>query len=304
MEEALPPAAVVILVTGAGGAFAKVLTESGVGTALSETLASTGLPILVLGFVLSLLLRASQGSATVAILTTAGLLAESVAGGDYTTVQVALISLAVAFGALGLSHVNDSGFWVVTRFLGLSVADGLRSWRCSRRSSAPPASCSSACSGQSPARSREARNGRSAGRCWMRPSRACRRAERTATTSWRSTSATPTKSGGRIDAADVHSISLDDIRLGGPQQVAAKLRQVTAGAFVVVNCTDYADLEIVVLGLLEVEDEGKSFLFRTGPSFVRALAGIEPKEPLQTKDIWPDGHPGGHGLVVVGSHVG
>ncbi|MDP9432417.1 MAG: hypothetical protein M3P91_06835, partial [Actinomycetota bacterium] len=79
---------------------------------------------------------------------------------------------------------------------------------------------------------------------------------RTATTSWRSTSATPTKSGGRIDAADVHSISLDDIRLGGPQQVAAKLRQVTAGAFVVVNCTDYADLEIVALGLLEVEDEG------------------------------------------------
>ncbi len=128
MEEALPPAAVVILVTGAGGTFAKVLTESGVGTALSETLASTGLPILVLGFVLSLLLRASQGSATVAILTTAGLLAESVAGGDYTTVQVALISLAVAFGALKLSHVNDSGFWVVTRYLGLSVADGLRSW--------------------------------------------------------------------------------------------------------------------------------------------------------------------------------
>ena len=128
MEAALPPVAIVILVTGAGGVFAKVLTESGVGAALASTLAATGLPILVLGFVLSLVLRASQGSATVAILTTGGLIAPAILGSDYSVIQVALIALAVAFGALGLSHVNDSGFWVVTRYLGLSVADGLRSW--------------------------------------------------------------------------------------------------------------------------------------------------------------------------------
>jgi len=128
LEAALPPAAIVILVTGAGGAFAKVLTESGIGTALADALTATGLPILLLAFLISLVLRVSQGSATVAILTTAGLIAESVAASDYSVVQVALITLAVAFGALGLSHVNDSGFWVVTRYLGLSVADGLRSW--------------------------------------------------------------------------------------------------------------------------------------------------------------------------------
>ncbi|MCY7324747.1 MAG: GntP family transporter [Microbacteriaceae bacterium] len=128
MEAALPPVAIVILVTGAGGVFAKVLTESGVGAALASTLAATGLPILVLGFVLSLVLRASQGSATVAILTTGGLIAPAILASDYSAIQVALIALAVAFGALGLSHVNDSGFWVVTRYLGLSVADGLRSW--------------------------------------------------------------------------------------------------------------------------------------------------------------------------------
>ncbi|MBH0131211.1 GntP family transporter [Salinibacterium sp. NK8237] len=128
MEAALPPAAIVILVTGAGGAFARVLTESGVGTALAETMTATGLPILLLGFLISLTLRASQGSATVAILTTGGLLAATVAATDYSPVQIALITLAIAFGALGLSHVNDSGFWVVTRYLGLSVADGLRSW--------------------------------------------------------------------------------------------------------------------------------------------------------------------------------
>ena len=127
-ESALGPAAVVILVTGAGGAFAKILTESGIGTALSESLLATGLPLLVLAFLVSLALRAAQGSATVAILTTAGLLAASITEGGYSTVQVALLALAIAFGALGLSHVNDSGFWVVTRYLGLSVRDGLRSW--------------------------------------------------------------------------------------------------------------------------------------------------------------------------------
>ncbi|GAA1677619.1 GntP family transporter [Microbacterium lacus] len=127
-ESALPPAAIVILVTGAGGAFARILTESGIGKALADTLLSTGLPIIVLAFLVSLSLRAAQGSATVAILTTAGLLSEAVLSGGYSPIQVVVITLAIAFGALGLSHVNDSGFWVVTRYLGLSVADGLRSW--------------------------------------------------------------------------------------------------------------------------------------------------------------------------------
>ncbi len=128
LESALPPTAMIVLVTGAGGAFARILTESGIGSALADTLLATGLPILVLGFVVSLALRAAQGSATVAILTTAGLLADAVATGGYSTMQIVAITLAVAFGSLGLSHVNDSGFWVVTRYLGLNVADGLRTW--------------------------------------------------------------------------------------------------------------------------------------------------------------------------------
>lgn len=128
MESALPPAATVILVTGAGGVFAKVLTSTGIGAALSGTIASAGLPLLLAAFLISLALRAAQGSATVAILTTCGLLAEAVASGGYSVVQVALIAVAIGFGGLGLSHVNDSGFWIVTRYLGLSVADGLRSW--------------------------------------------------------------------------------------------------------------------------------------------------------------------------------
>jgi uncharacterized protein YgbK (DUF1537 family) len=112
------------------------------------------------------------------------------------------------------------------------------------------------------------------------------------------------KSDGTITADEVHSISLDDIRVGGPTRVTEILNGVTGGAFVVVNATDYADLEIVVLGLLAVQEQGRSFGYRSGPSFVRALAGLEPQAPLAVQQIWPAGDPGGHGLVVVGSHVG
>lgn len=128
MDSALAPTAIVILVTGAGGVFGKVLTVSGIGTALAESLQAAGLPLILMAFILAAILRASQGSATVAIITTAGLLAASVADGGYSPVQTALVLVAIGFGALGLSHVNDSGFWIVTRYLGLSVADGLRTW--------------------------------------------------------------------------------------------------------------------------------------------------------------------------------
>ena len=123
---AIPTSASVILVAGAGGAFGKVLVESGVGKALAVTLETLHLPLVPAAFILSLALRASQGSATVAILTTSGLLTQAVT--DVNDMQRVLITLAACFGGLGLSHVNDAGFWVVTRYLGLSVADGLRTW--------------------------------------------------------------------------------------------------------------------------------------------------------------------------------
>lgn len=126
MGGALPTAAVVILVTGAGGVFGKVLVESGVGKALADVLTTIGLPLIPAAFIISLALRASQGSATVAILTTGGLLSEAVSG--LNQLQLVLVTLATCFGGLGLSHVNDSGFWIVTKYLGLSVVDGLKTW--------------------------------------------------------------------------------------------------------------------------------------------------------------------------------
>jgi len=126
MGDALPTAAMVIMVTGAGGVFGKVLVESGIGKALADTLTDIHLPLVPAAYLLSLALRASQGSATVAILTTCGLLSEAVTG--LNQLELVLVTLAACFGGLGLSHVNDSGFWIVTKYLGLSVADGLRTW--------------------------------------------------------------------------------------------------------------------------------------------------------------------------------
>jgi uncharacterized protein YgbK (DUF1537 family) len=95
---------------------------------------------------------------------------------------------------------------------------------------------------------------------------------------------------------ETSSLSLDDIRAG---RTAERLEH--AGGWIVVNAEGYEDLDAVVEG---VRASGRRFVYRTGPSFVRALAGIEPIEPLTAADIWPDGRPEGHGLVVVGSHVG
>lgn len=128
MDHALAPAAIVVFVTGAGGVFAKVLTETGIGTAVSGSLASLGIPLLLLAFFLAAILRAAQGSATVSAITTAGLLATAISAGQYSTVEIALLNLAIGCGAITLSHINDSGFWIVTRYLGLSVADGLKTW--------------------------------------------------------------------------------------------------------------------------------------------------------------------------------
>lgn len=128
MDHALAPAAIVVFVTGAGGVFARVLTETGIGAAVSGTMSSLGIPLLLLAFFLAAILRAAQGSATVSAITTAGLLATGISAGGYSTVEIALLNLAIGCGAITLSHINDSGFWIVTRFLGLSVADGLKTW--------------------------------------------------------------------------------------------------------------------------------------------------------------------------------
>jgi len=128
LGSAIPGVAMVILVTGAGGAFARILVSTGIGGALADALQSTGLPLLLMAFFVTLLLRAAQGPTTVALMTTAGIIAPLVMEASLSASQLALLGLAMGAGGMALSHVNDPGFWIVTRMLGLSVADGLRTW--------------------------------------------------------------------------------------------------------------------------------------------------------------------------------
>jgi uncharacterized protein YgbK (DUF1537 family) len=111
------------------------------------------------------------------------------------------------------------------------------------------------------------------------------------------------KSGGRISPESVCSISIDDIRGGGPAQVAELLRSVSDGRVVVVNAAGYRDLDVVVLGLLDAETAGKRFVYRTGASFVRARAGIAARPLLSREEIVGPAPAPLAGLVVVGSHV-
>ncbi|XKK40874.1 GntP family permease [Nocardiopsis sp. ARC36] len=126
---ALGPVCAIILITGAGGMFGMVLRTSGIGDALAGSLEATGLPVIVAAFVIALALRVAQGSATVAITTAAGLIAPAVqAAPGLTSIDLALIVIAIASGATALSHVNDSGFWLVGRFLGMDVKTTLKTW--------------------------------------------------------------------------------------------------------------------------------------------------------------------------------
>ncbi|WP_370890492.1 GntP family permease [Janibacter sp. GXQ6167] len=128
-NDALAPVCAIILVTGAGGMFGSVLRASGIGQALASSLEDTGLPIIVAAFVVATALRVAQGSATVALTTTAGLMAPAIAAtSGLTELDLALIVIAIAAGSTVLSHVNDSGFWLVGRFLGMDEKTTLKTW--------------------------------------------------------------------------------------------------------------------------------------------------------------------------------
>ncbi|MCF3144175.1 GntP family permease [Streptomyces platensis] len=124
----LKPVGNIILVVGAGGIFGAVLKGSGVATALSDTFHHVGLPVLVLAYLLSLVLRVAQGSATVAIVTTAGIVVPLVEGQGMSQAHLALIIMAISAGSIFASHVNDGGFWMVSKYFGISERDTLKSW--------------------------------------------------------------------------------------------------------------------------------------------------------------------------------
>lgn len=128
LNDSLGPICAIILITGAGGMFGGVLRYSGIGAALENSLADLGLPLVVSAFVIATILRVAQGSATVALTTTAGLISAAVASADLSSLQIVPLVLAIAAGATVLSHVNDSGFWLVSKFFGMDVKTTLKTW--------------------------------------------------------------------------------------------------------------------------------------------------------------------------------
>lgn len=122
------PIGLVILVTGAGGVFKQILIESGIGNLLATTMAKSSLPLIVLAFIIAGLVRVSQGSATVSMITAAGVIAPILEVVEVNAPGRALLVISIASGATILSHVNDSGFWLVGRYFGLEVKDTFRSW--------------------------------------------------------------------------------------------------------------------------------------------------------------------------------
>jgi len=127
-NKALGPAGIIILVTGAGGVFKQVLVDSGVGKSLAELMTTMPVSPLVLAYLLAVIIRITQGSATVAMITSAGMIAPILEIAGTSDVYNALVVISIASGATILSHVNDSGFWLIGKYLGMTEKQTLRSW--------------------------------------------------------------------------------------------------------------------------------------------------------------------------------
>ncbi len=127
-NKALGPAGLIILVTGAGGVFKQILVDSGAGAALAEMVSDKNIPPLILAYILAVIIRLTQGSATVAMITAASMVAPIIQVLGTGDIGKALVVLAIAAGATIFSHVNDSGFWLVSKYLNMSEKQTLQSW--------------------------------------------------------------------------------------------------------------------------------------------------------------------------------
>lgn len=129
VDSALGPVCSIILITGAGGMFGGVLRASGIGDAIASSLEQAGMPVIAAGFIIAAAIRVAQGSATVALTTAAAIVQPLVLdNADFNAVQVAAIVIALAAGSVFAGHVNDSGFWLVSRFFELDTKTTLKTW--------------------------------------------------------------------------------------------------------------------------------------------------------------------------------
>jgi len=125
IEKSLSSAGVIILITGAGGSLGNILRVSGVGTYIADIAVSLSIPSVILPFLISTILRFAQGSGTVAMITSASIISPMM---PILHINPITAALACSVGSMFFSYFNDSYFWVVTRFTGLNVKEGIRAW--------------------------------------------------------------------------------------------------------------------------------------------------------------------------------
>ncbi|WP_143960861.1 GntP family permease [Litoribacter populi] len=127
-NRSLQPVGLIILVTGAGGAFKEILTETEAGLMIADFLMAKGMSAIFFAYLAAVAIRLLQGSSTVAMITSAGMSAAVLAGTELSPVQLAATVIAIAAGASIYSHVNDSGFWLVSKYFGMTEKQTLKSW--------------------------------------------------------------------------------------------------------------------------------------------------------------------------------
>lgn len=123
---AFGPIAGVILIVGAGGGFKETLVDTGVADVVGQWVQDAPVSPLVAGWLVAVFIRLATGSATVATVTAAGIMAPVVT--DMGSVEVALMVLAIGAGSVFFSHVNDAGFWLVKEYFGMTVPQTLKTW--------------------------------------------------------------------------------------------------------------------------------------------------------------------------------
>ncbi|MFD9411171.1 gluconate:H+ symporter [Streptomyces sp. NPDC059989] len=126
VEKSLAPIAGILLIVGAGGGFKQTLIDAGVGQMILDLSKNWAIPTLLLAWLIAVAIRLATGSATVATISAAGLVAPLAAG--MSTTETALLVLAIGAGSLFFSHVNDAGFWLVKEYFGMTVGQTLKTW--------------------------------------------------------------------------------------------------------------------------------------------------------------------------------
>ncbi len=124
--ESLAPMGALLCIMGGGGAFKQVIVDSGVGAYLGKLLITSAISPLLVVYIVAVVMRVAQGSATVAIITAAGIVAPIVKGIPGYSPEI--LVLALCCGGTAFSHVNDSGFWMVNQYFGMTVPQTLKSW--------------------------------------------------------------------------------------------------------------------------------------------------------------------------------